>query len=657
MSLISFDILFQNQIENDSIKLLPDCEFQQLKLMICGKYKIYDLNNVYIYYNNNLIIDNDSTKLKNIFKYSKIKLEISETPLIKNDTSLQINNYLCGCETFANYVCDKCNEFLCEVCIKNKKHSSHINKIIKISEYKNYFQSNKQEISKDLEKNILNDEPYLFFQFWNYDISSELSKINNTFEFVKKDLEDIKQILIDYILSFEEYNKYEELKKNIESINKQYININIDNDLNIILEEKKKISQLINETFTWYAQIKNQLFNYHKSIKEIQLFNQLIIKETKDKYNLIQKKYDLTENTQNDISNGNILENNNNNLSNDHLMVNGRNYNFAKKKNKTEIENFNKFNNNKFTQKVNIGLNKNNFNLSSPLINSQTGKEKIIFKLKDKYKIICFSLKNQTFKEKMFIDKSNFTKEINETNDSIIQLNFDNKLLLLSGKNSNKMYYYDYNINTLNYLGNTLYEHNYGAMVYCSKYGTIYLLGGAYQNKCEISNLYFNKKLEWKALPSLNEERQKFAAIYFNEFIYVFFGYSIKKGNNLCSIERININNNDKFEIVYVNEQITLCSLACSQIIDENEKNKSILLLGGFDGKNYLDTSLILDVKEMKMRDWDIIIPNIDKYNNFLFHNECVFVDYNDNIKLIFDMNNNVHLLTKDSYELFSEAQ
>ena len=367
MSLISFDILYQNQIENDSIKLLPDCEFQQLKLMICGKYKIYDLNNVYIYYNGNLIIDNDSTKLKNIFKYSKIKLEISETPLIKNETSLQIKNYLCGCETFANYVCDKCNEFLCEVCTKNKKHSSHINKIIKISEYKNYFQSNKQEISKDLEKNILNDEPYLFFQFWNYDISSELSKINNTFEFVKKDLEDIKQILIDYILSFEEYNKYEELKKNIESINKQYININIDNDLNIILEEKKKISQLINETFTWYAQIKNQLFNYHKSIKEIQLFNQLIIKETKDKYNLIQKKYDLTENTQNDISNGNILENNNNNLSNEHLMVNGRNYNFAKKKNKTEIENFNKFNNNKFTQKVNIGLNKNNFNLSSPL--------------------------------------------------------------------------------------------------------------------------------------------------------------------------------------------------------------------------------------------------------------------------------------------------
>ena len=661
MSLISFDILFQNQIENDSIKLLPDCEFQQLKLMICGKYKIYDLNNIYIYYNDQLIIDNDSTKLKNIFKNSKIKLEISETPLIKNEPSLESTKYLCICESIANYICDKCNEFLCEVCVKNKKHSSHVNKIIKISEYKNFFKSNFKEISQDLEKNILNDEPYLFFQFWNYDINSELSKINNAFEFVKKELEDIKKILIDYVLSFEEFNNYEKLKNQIETINKQYMNINVDNnDLNIILEEKKKISQLVNETFTWYAQLKNQLFNYHKSIKEIQLLNQLILKETKDKYNLIQKKYDLSENVQNDLSNGNILEiNNNNNLNNDdQIIVNGRNYKVTKNKNKAEIDNINKFNHYTFTPKANIGLNKNSFNQSNYLINSQTGKEKLIFKLKEKYKIMCFSLQNLTFKEKMYIDKSNFSKEIIEiNNDTVIQLNFDNKLLLLSGKNNNKLYYYDYNTNTLNYLGNTLYEHNCGAMVYCSKYGTIYLLGGSNNTKCEISYLSFNKKLDWKALPSLNEERQKFASIYFNEFIYVFFGYSIKRGNNLCSIERINVNTNDKFEIVYVNEQITLCSLGCSQFIDENEKNKSILLLGGFDGKNYLDTSLILDVKEMKMRDWDIIIPNIDKYNNFLFHNECVFVDYNDNIKLIFDMNNNVHLLTKDSYELFSEAQ
>ena len=665
MSLISFDIIFQNKLENDSIKLLPECEFQQLKLMICGKYKIYDLNNIYIYYKGNLITDNDSTKLKSIFKAKKIQLEISETPITKFDTSLSSVNYLCSCESFASYICDKCNEFLCESCIKSKKHLSHINKLIKISEYKNYFKTSINNITEDLEKKVLNDEPYLFLSFWNYDINSELAKIDTTFEFIKKELEDIKKIFIDYILSFSEYNNYEKFKKQIDYAIKQCVNINFNKDINIILEDKKKIFPLINEIFTWYEQLKNQLYNYHKSIKDIQNFNQLLIKETKDKYNLIQKKYDLMENTQNNLSNGNMSDINN--LNNDYLIMNGRNYNnLPNKKNKTEIEQLYKYKNNYNSEyslhnlnnkhNINIGLNKNIYNKSSIIINSNKGNEKMIYKLKDKNKIVIFSLRFQTFKEKNFIDKSNFSKEINEIND-IIQLNLDNKLFLLSGKNNNKLYCYDYDTNTLNFLGNTLYDHYLGAIVYCSKYNTIYLLGGSNQTKCEISHLNLIKKLEWKTLPSLNEERQKFAAIYFNDFIYVFFGYSIKKGNNLCSIERINVNTNDNFEIVYVNEQITLSSLGCSQFIDENDKNQNILLLGGFDGKNYLDTSLVLDVKEMKMRDWDIIIPNIDKHNKFLFHNESVFVDYNSYIKLIFDMNNNVHLLTKDSYELFSEAQ
>ena len=194
-------------------------------------------------------------------------------------------------------------------------------------------------------------------------------------------------------------------------------------------------------------------------------------------------------------------------------------------------------------------------------------------------------------------------------------------------------------------------------MVYCQKNNMIYIIGGENQKKCEIANLNINSNLDLKVIPSLNEERQKFASMYFNEYIYVFFGYSIKKGNNLSSIERINVNTNSKFDIVYLNEQITLCSLACTEIIDEDENNEIILLLGGYDGRNFLDTSLILDVKEMKIRDWDIIIPNMNRHNQFLFHKESTFVDYDPNIKLIYDMKNNVHLLSKVSYELFSEIQ
>ena len=653
MSLISFDILFNNTIDTDSIKLLPDCEFQQLKLMICGKYKIYDLNNIFIYYQHNLIIDNDSTKLKNIFKSKKIQLEISETPIPKNNFPITYQ-YLCTCESTANYICDQCDEFLCESCTKKKKHSSHINQIIKISEYKNYFKSNIQNISDELDKNILNDEPYLFFQFWNYDIISEITKIDNCFEFVKKELEDIKKILIDYILSFKEKNNYENIKNQIDFVIKQYKNINLEDDLNKVFEEKKKIYKLIKEISNWYEQLKKQLFNYHQSVKDIQIFNQVLIKETKDKYHLMQKKYDFISSSINNKIKNNYYRNNNN-LPITKMKTETDNFYIYRNNNKLE-NSFQSFNDkNKF---INSTINNNNaniFNQSSPLINMKKSEEKVIIKLKDKQTIIIFSLKYQAFKEKQFIDKSNFSKEIKKY-EEIIQLNIDNKLLLLSGENYNKFYYYDCDSNSMNYLGNTLYDHHFGCMVYCYKYNTIYLLGGENQTKCEISFLNTKKKMDWKTLPSLNEERQKFASMYFNDFIYVFFGYSIQKINNLCSIERINVNTNDNFEIVYINEQITLCSLACTQLIDNNEKNENILLLGGYDGKNNIDSSLILNVKEMKIRDWDIIIPNMDKYNQFLFHNETTFIDYNSNIKLIYDNKNNIHLLSKDSYELFSEV-
>ena len=653
MSLISFDILFNNTIDTDSIKLLPDCEFQQLKLMICGKYKIYDLNNIFIYYQHNLIIDNDSTKLKNIFKSKKIQLEISETPIPKNNFPITYQ-YLCTCESAANYICDQCDEFLCESCTKKKKHSSHINQIIKISEYKNYFKSNIQNISDELDKNILNDEPYLFFQFWNYDIISEITKIDNCFEFVKKELEDIKKILIDYILSFKEKNNYENIKNQIDFVIKQYKNINLEDDLNKVFEEKKKIYKLIKEISNWYEQLKKQLFNYHQSVKDIQIFNQVLIKETKDKYHLMQKKYDFISSSINNKIKNNYYRNNNN-LPITKMKTETDNFYIYRNNNKLE-NSFQSFNDkNKF---INSTINNNNaniFNQSSPLINMKKSEEKVIIKLKDKQTIIIFSLKYQAFKEKQFIDKSNFSKEIKKY-EEIIQLNIDNKLLLLSGENYNKFYYYDCDSNSMNYLGNTLYDHHFGCIVYCYKYNMIYLLGGENQTKCEISFLNTKKKMDWKTLPSLNEERQKFASMYFNDFIYVFFGYSIQKRNNLCSIERINVNTNDNFEIVYINEQITLCSLACTQLIDNNEKNENILLLGGYDGKNNIDSSLILNVKEMKIRDWDIIIPNMDKYNQFLFHNETTFIDYNSNIKLIYDNKNNIHLISKDSYELFSEV-
>jgi len=699
MSLITFDIKFKNKVDNDSVKLLPDSELQQLKLMICGKYKIYDLNNLFIYYKGNQITESDVTKIKEIFKMKKVRIEISETPLQKKDDGFK---YFCKCKSGATSVCDKCDEFLCDNCFKKKKHINHTNKIIKLSDYHQYIKATLKEIASELDSKILNDEAYQFFQYWGYDVENEVNNINNAYEYIKNQLEDIKQLQIDYIMALGEANKYEQLKQQIENVINQYANIDTEAEFEKIFEEKKIIMQSSKEILTWYNELKNQCLNYTKTIKDIQTFNQILLKEIKDKFNITKKRYSQIPFVNNYLMNGSMLSksvlfNNNNNLinlnnnMNNNIIDTSNKNNFIdtsnKKENpKDELNIQNKLEtpksniNNNFNSSSKQNINKPDepafednspFNDQSMAVNESLntshlsqGKKRreLLFKLKDDHKIIIFYIGKQSFKEKNFYDKANFRRDFT-TEADVIQLNLMGKLFMLGGKNFNKFYYYDYPSNSIHYLNTALYSHYYGSMVYCPKYNMIYLLGGNGEVRCE--TCYLNnanlKKLTWKPLPSLNEERQEFASIYFDDYIYVFFGFSSKKGINLSSIERINVNTNSQFEVVYVNEQITLSSLGCAIFVDDvettKEGNDGILLLGGFDGQNYVDTSLVFNPREMKIRDCDIVIPNMSKHFQFLFHKESAFIEFENGSQLIFDMKNNVHLLTSDSYELFSEAQ
>ena len=673
MSLITFDVKYKNKTDNESIRLIPDSELQQLKLMICGKYKIYDLNNLFIYYKGNLITENDITKIKDIFKMKKVKIEISEIPLIKKKESFK---YFCKCKSGATFICDKCDEFLCEQCLGKKKHMNHTNKLIKLSEYYPYIKTTLKELASELDKQILNDEAYQFFQYWNYDVENEINNINNAYEYIKNLLEDIKQMQVDYIIALGEANKYETLKQRIEGVINQYANIDTEADIDKIFEEKKILVQSSKEILTWYNELKNQCLNYTKTIKDIQTFNQTLLKELKDKFNITKKRYSQIPFINNNFlingSNFNkseLFNNNNNNFIDTNLMKDNQER-IKTPKNDTNNENneFNtesskkKISNEKLVYKNNSpnGIINLNESFNNSYISSGGKKEKILFKLKDDHKIIIFFISKQSFKEKNFYDKGNFRKDFT-TEADVIQLNLYGKLFMLSGKNFNKFYYYDFPLNAIYYLNNTLFSHYYGSMVHCPKNNSIYLLGGNNQIRCEICYLTSGKKLQWKQIPSLNEERQEFATLYFEDYIYVFFGFNSKKGINLSSIERINVENNSNFEVVYINEQITLSSLGCAHFIDdtENDKEKSngILLLGGFDGENYMDSSLLFNPKEMKIRDCDIVIPNMSKHSQFLFHKESAFIEFENGAQYIFDMQNNVHLLTNDSYELFSEAQ
>ena len=103
--------------------------------------------------------------------------------------------------------------------------------------------------------------------------------------------------------------------------------------------------------------------------------------------------------------------------------------------------------------------------MNSTLFNNNIDSN-ILLKLKDKRKILIFNLKTQIFKEKIYFDKTNFRKELTSEAD-VIQLNLNNNLYMLSGKQNNKFYYYDYYTNSVVYINNCLYSHYYGTMIFC----------------------------------------------------------------------------------------------------------------------------------------------------------------------------------------------
>ena len=110
---------------------------------------------------------------------------------------------------------------------------------MKIKEYYPYIKSTLKELASELDKQILNDEAYQFFQYWSYDVDTEINNINNAYEFIKNQLEDIKQMEIDYIIALGQANKYEILKQKIEEVINQYGNVNTEAEIDKIFEEKK----------------------------------------------------------------------------------------------------------------------------------------------------------------------------------------------------------------------------------------------------------------------------------------------------------------------------------------------------------------------------------------------------------------------------------
>lgn len=157
------------------------------------------------------------------------------------------------------------------------------------------------KVMSEVDKKIISDETFQFLKYWDYDVTREINNIDNIYEYIKKQLEDIKQIQIDYILSIGQNNKYDILKQQIELVVSQFENLNnnvINNNFNNnsityekLLEHKKNFETSSQEIIEAYGELKDHLLLYTKAVKEIELFNEIYIKYSTDRFNIIKKNY------------------------------------------------------------------------------------------------------------------------------------------------------------------------------------------------------------------------------------------------------------------------------------------------------------------------------------------------------------------------------
>ena len=125
--------------------------------------------------------------------------------------------------------------------------------------------------------------------------------------------------------------------------------------------------------------------------------------------------------------------------------------------------------------------------------------------------------------------------------------------------------------------------------------------------------------------------RQEFSGIIFNNHLYIFFGFNNITSLNVSTIERLNLNKNDMWETLpYVNSSNINLSLSGHGIALKS--NNEVLILGGYDGKNYKDSIISINLKNMTCDLLDSKIPNIkkNKFYQFFKHNNFEEIYFND---------------------------
>ena len=216
-----------------------------------------------------------------------------------------------------------------------------------------------------------------------------------------------------------------------------------------------------------------------------------------------------------------------------------------------------------------------------------------------------------------------------------IILNTLNGLFILTGKNTNKLFYFNDQKKSIKKICEFLNNHNCGSLLLDDINRRIFSISGKFNKKVEF---YSFENLKIKEIPELNLERANSTYCMLNNKLYAFFGYNFPMNNYTETIEFIDLKLLDKWNFINVN--LNKYNIQC--VSNVHIENRSyIYLFGGIKG----DGELIFDYF-FKFDSYgntiEIIDFDDDEKVRCLFTKNSNFIKVDDNY-LIMDDNYNVH--------------
>ena len=597
----------------------------------------------YVSHNLKRIINNPINKLKKIKTHQNSPYR-SQSNKFKNtmiNIKRQLSNISLGEKIIytsrtrkeENY--DK-NEFINNLIILN---DNNLNKICHIESFNiiNNYQSKYDKKNLELEK--------------------ENKKLKENIKFLlneKKKKEDSKENNIENKILKEVINEYERKLKLVEE------------KYTIIIQENLKLKKNFNDMYLKYSSIsRNNIIQDNKTCLSPQINNSIfslsddIIKENNSKFN-------------NDIGDTNIS-----------IMHKSCSSIYIKKipkllKSNSTIELINEQNKsfnllNSFTRNsikkidskiIKFTNKKNNNNIPilsfSPTFIYNIFQNNFTKEMNNKNIIITFNINNKKFSKKNYIEgTSNFNEIynnnlINHENDLILSLS--NGAIIITGEETNKMFFYN-NLNNYIYnLQNLNHNHNKGGLIQYDN-NKLICISGMKNSTVEIYNIKDN---QWNELSKMNRVHCESAYIIINNnILYSFFGFDYENNCYIEDIEYLNLNNYfSKWEILKINQKINIRGHSLFNLYNNNSENFKIFLIGGYNNIRSNKGLIEIELNNFEAKILDGFVKNDDEKNKNNINEDYIFsttffINYDNETNKNFiyntDKNLNIHIIDIDT--------